>query len=199
MQLVASTALFPSPLLSSISTLKRGSQLWRATYAFSTLRNDDRAEMMALIAELGGQENRLRVPVFDNPKRGAYGGTPLVDGAGQTGKSIDIKGLSTGITDWIKRGDYFSIVVNGQPELKICRADASSDGSGLATLVFEPKLRAVPADEAAIYVEDGVLTKPEGLFILTEQTNGWSSRPGHPSKVSTVTLQMIEDVFISQS
>ncbi len=197
MEVVGNTGLFSSPLIASAQTLARSTK-WNANYRFNNLRDDDRADLMGTIAALRGQDNRLRVPVFDNPKRGAYGGTPLVDGGSQTGFSLNIKGATFNILDWIRKGDYFSIDANGEHELKMATDDANSDGAGLVVLSFTPRIRFAPLDNAGIFVEDGVLTKPQGIFLLESADTGWSSRPGFPSKVSSMALAMTEDVFATQ-
>ena len=92
----------------------------------------------------------------------------------------------------------FSIDVNGEHELKMATIDANSDGAGLVVLTFTPRIRAAPLDNAAIFVEDGVLTKPQGIFVLQNADTGWSSRPGFPSKISSMSLAMTEDVFATQ-
>lgn len=196
--LQSNTGLFTSALIGNAQTIDRGGMKWQAVLSYLNLRNADRAELMALIAELRGQANRVRVEVADNPARGAYGGTPLVDGASQTGNALTVDGLSTSVTNWIRRGDYFSVDVNGEHELKIATADASSDGTGDITLNFEPRLRASPLDNAAIYVQDGVLSRPQGVFQFSGAVNGWSSRPGAQSKLTNATLNLIEDVFATQ-
>lgn len=197
MELVGNTGLFPSPLIASAQTIDRGGLKWKAVLSFMNKRDADRAELMALIAELNGQSNRLRIPVSDNPARGAYGGTPVVNGGGQTGKTINIDGLSD-VANWIRRGDYFSIDVNGEHELKICTADKTSSAGAITGLAFEPALRASPLNNAAIYVQDGVLSNPEGVFVMEGSLAGWASRPGAGSKISNLTLNMIEDVFATQ-
>ncbi len=197
MEIVGNTGLFASPLVASAQTLSRSTK-WNALYQFANMRADDRADLIGTIAALRGQDNRLRVSVFDNPKRGDYGGTPLVDGASQTGFALNIKGAPPAITNWIRKGDYFSVEVNGEHELKMAIADATSDGGGLVVLSFTPRLRAAPADDAVIFVEDGVLAKPQGIFVLASADTGWSSRPGSPSKISQVRLSMTEDVFATQ-
>lgn len=194
--LEANTALGVSALIGSAQTLDRGGMKWRAMLQFLNLRTDNRAELMAQIAELRGQANRLRVSVYDNPARGNYGGTPLVVGAGQTGNNLNVDGVGT-VTNWIRRGDYFSVNVNGEHELKIATADANSS-AGAITLQFEPRLRASPLDNAVIYVQDGVLPRPQGVFLFQKQSNGWSSRPGAVSKITNIVLEMIEDVFATQ-
>lgn len=195
MAMRGNTGVFESPLSGTVQTIDRGGLHWVITYTYTELRGDPRAEMMGMVAALRGQANRLRVPVYDNPKRGTYGGTPLVNGGSQTGSSIILDGAGT-VTDWIKRGDYFSIDVNGEHELKIATADASSSG-GAITINFEPRLRFSPLNNAAVYVEDGVLAKPQGVFYFSNPENNWSSRPG-VSKRSVFSLQLTEDVFATQ-
>lgn len=197
MDVVGNTGLFSSPLVASAQTLGRSTK-WNARYTFNVLRDDDRADLMGTIVSLKGQDNRLRVPIFDNAKRGAYGGTPLVDGGSQTGFSLNIKGATFNVTDWIRKGDYFSVFVNAEHELKMATVDASSDGAGLVVLTFTPRLRAAPLDDAVIFVEDGVLTKPQGIFLLASADTGWQSRPGNPSKISSMSLALTEDVFATQ-
>jgi hypothetical protein len=197
MTIVGNTGLFPSPLIASAQTIARSTK-WNAGYIFTNMRDDDRADLLGTIAALRGQDNRLRVPVFDNSKRGAYGGTPLVNGAGQTGFSLNVKDASLSITNWIRKGDYFSVDVNGEHELKMATADADSDGAGLVVLSFAPRLRAAPLADAVLFVEDGVLTKPQGIFLLETADTTWQSSPGSPSKITSVSLAMTEDVFATQ-
>lgn len=194
------TAIFPSPLIASAQTLDRGGQKWKNVLTFSNMHDDDRATIMALILRLRGQAHRLRIPVHDNPIRGAYGGTPLVDGASQTGSTLAVRGCSLSITNWIRAGDYFSVNVNGEHELKMCTVDASSDGAGdIAVLNFEPRLRASPSDGAAIFVQDGVLSTPTGVFVPESSVSGWTSRPwSGGKKLSDFQLSLIEDVFATQ-
>ncbi len=198
MVLQGNTGLFVSGLNGVIQTIDRGGLRWDAQLNWNNKKGFPRAELMALIAELRGQSNRVRVPVSDNPARGAYGGTPLVAGASQTGSAIAIDGCTPSVTNWIRRGDYFSIDVNGEQELKLCTADANSDGGGALTIQFEPRLRASPADNAAVRVQDGVLDRPEGVFILSSADNGWDSRPGADDKIGAFSLGFIEDVFATQ-
>ena len=197
MTLVGNTAVFPSPLIASAQTLDRGGQRWNAVYNYTNISAAKRGSLMGLLARLRGQAHRLRVPVYDNPKRGVYGGTPLVNGASQTGSQLIFDGASN-VTNWIRAGDYFSVVVNGEHELKMCTLDLTTSGGG-GTLDFEPRLRASPLNNAVIFVEDGTLQKPEGIFHLTSANAGWSSRPFHTtSELSQIVLSLTEDVFATQ-
>lgn len=197
MNLRGQTAVYESPMTAGMQTLDRGGFHWKAVYTWTNIQGDARADMLGTIAALRAQANRLRVPVYDNPKRGAYGGTPVVDGVSQVGSTLNVRGCSNSITNWIRKGDYFSVIVNGEPELKMATADASSGGTGLITLSFEPRLRFSPADGNSIYVDDDVLPKPQGVFVLTAADQNWSSQPSLDGR-SAVSLDMTEDVFASK-
>lgn len=195
---IGNTAIATSGLIGSAQTVDRQGLKWSMVYSFQGLTGANRAEMLSLLAKLRVQSNRLRVPVHDNPARGLYGGTPLVNGASQTGNTLNINGCTPTVTNWIREGDYFSVIVGTEPELKIATADASSDGGGLATLTFEPKLRTSPANGAAIYVEDGVLSVPKGIFLLADSEINWESIHRLPDDYMNVALNMVEDVFATQ-
>lgn len=196
-ELRGNTGVFDNPLTANFQTVDRGGLHWAMAYVFKDMKGDERADLMGTIAALRSQANRVRVPVYDNPQRGAYGGTPLVAGASQTGSSINLDGCSNSITNWIRKGDYFSIDVNGEHELKMCTADANSDGGGAITISFEPRLRFSPLDNAVVYVEDGVLSKPQGVFMLEEPASQWSSVPSSVGRMTT-TLKFQEDVYATQ-
>ena len=196
MALRGNSGAFDSPLIASQQVVDRGGLHWLATYTYTEARSADRGELLGTIASLRGQAHRLIVPVYDNEAGGAYGGTPLVNGASQTGSTLNINGCSTSITNWIRKGDYFSVDVNGVHELKMATANSDSDGSGNVTLSFEPRLRFSPLDNAVIYVQDGVLPRPRGVFMLTEPEQNWSSRPGE-NKRSAISLNLTEDMLAS--
>ena len=197
MQLLGNTGLFPSPLVASAQTLDRGGLKWQLTYNYTNISKAKRAVLMGLLARLRGQAHRLSVPIYDNPKRGVYGGTPLVDAASQTGSTLSFDGADN-VTNWIRAGDYFSVVVNGEHELKMCTVDLTTSGGG-GTLDFEPRLRASPLNNAIIHVEDGTLPKPEGIFVMQSSSVGWSSRPFQSSsELSQIVLSLVEDVFATQ-
>lgn len=90
-------------------------------------------------------------------------GTPLVKGAGQNGNTLAIDGCTPGVTGWLKAGDYFSV----NSELKQFTADASTNGSGEATLAFQPALRNSPEDNAPLTVTGATCT-----MILADDRQG---------------------------
>lgn len=181
-QLLSNTAAFISPITGATQTLDRGGERWQMTMTFTNLTGANRADMQAYLAKLNGQQHRMLIPNHAESNRGAFGGTPLVFGGSQTGNSLNIDGCSLTVTNWIRAGDWFG--VNG--ELKLCTADANSDGSGNVTISFVPRLRASPADNAAITTSGAA-----GTFILSQPNVGWSNTPGG---FSDMTVTCFEDI-----
>lgn len=96
--------------------------------------------------------------------RGAGGGTPLVNGAGQTGNTLAIDGLPNSITGVYLKGDMLGC----SDMLFMVTVDANSNGSGQTTVTFEPPMWKVPADNAVITV-----VQPRGRFINTINQVKW--------------------------
>lgn len=103
---------------------------------------------------------------------GAHGGTPLTNGAGQTGASLITDGWTASVTGLLKAGDIFTLAgiysVNpqsrqstGELQQFVVTADVNSDGSGNATIPISPSIittgafqtvTAAPADGIALTV-----------------------------------------------
>lgn len=113
-------------------------------------------------------------PAVQSHTAGTYGGTPLVNGAGQTGSSLVTDGW-TPTTTTLNVGDTFTIAgvnsVNpqtrqdtGKLAFFVVTAKTSTDGSGNSTIAISPAITpsgqfqnvtAAPADNAAITVTSG--------------------------------------------
>ncbi|MGV1682900.1 hypothetical protein [Sphingopyxis sp. NJF-3] len=92
---------------------------------------------------------RIAFPLIDVPQ-GAPG-SPVVDGAGQTGTSLAIRGLTPGYA--AKEGYWLSIEdENGQHFLHNVSEAARADGSGEVTLNITPELRAPFLDGATVHL-----------------------------------------------
>ena len=181
-ELVSNTAVFISPITGTTQTLDRGGERWRITLHFNNLKGADKAVLKAFLVKLNGQQHRFTVHDHSQIQRGSFGGTPLVAGAAQTGTSLNIDGCSTGITNWIRAGDHFAVT----GELKMAVADANSDGGGLATLSFRPRLRTAPANNDPL-----TTSSPTGTFVLADGVTGWTN---NPNDFSNFTIVGIEDI-----
>lgn len=101
--------------------------------------------------------------------RGIATGTPVVNGAGQAGNELATSGWSNSITGILLAGDYIQLGSGASARLHKVLDDANSDGSGLATLLIWPSLRASPANGAAIVTSNTV-----GVFRLTSNEMIWN-------------------------
>lgn len=110
---------------------------------------------------------------------GVQGGTPLVNGASQTGASLITDGWTAAAATRLKQGDTFTIAnvyqVNlqsrqstGKLQSFVVTADAASDASGNMTISIYPSIIAsgqyqtvdsLPADNAAITVTSGTASQ----------------------------------------
>jgi hypothetical protein len=143
---VANTKTFTSPLNGSTQTLSFPGHRWTTSLQFANLTRAEYQALYAFIVLLRGQGRRALLSnlLFPTPA-GTAAGSPVVDGAGQTGSSLATSGWAHSQTV-LKAGDFFS--VNG--ELKLIVSDAVSDSSGNATIWFEPVLRQSPPDATAL-------------------------------------------------
>jgi len=120
---------------------------------------------------------------------GPLGGTPLVNGASQTGTSLVTDGWTASAASRLKKGDVFTITgvnsVNkvsgdstGSLQQFVVTADVSSDGSGNLTASIYPAITvtgayktvtASPADNAAITVLGAASAlSPQGIAFHKE-------------------------------
>jgi hypothetical protein len=145
--LETNTQTFTSPLTKATQRAVLGGSRWVATYTLPAMNRAQVANWQAFLLQLEGSANTFYGfdPDAINP-RGAWTGTPLVNGGSQTGSTLTIDGCTANVTGWGKAGDYFSC--NG--ELHMLTADCNSNGSGQATLAFKPAMRSSPADNAPL-------------------------------------------------
>ena len=175
----ANTQVLVSPFNGTVQTLELPGARWVATLRFAPASERFAGPLRAWIASLRGQANRASLYNFAQPiPRGTAAGTPLVNGASQTGASLITDGWSAGVT--LLKGDFFS----ANSELKMATADCTADGSGNMTITFEPPLRSAPSDNAAI-----TFTRPTALFVLKDPETVWES---NVDGVSMFDLDFVE-------
>lgn len=140
--------VFTSPLSNAQQVLELTGARWTASYTLAVYKaNSDAAEeIKSFLMKLRGMANDFNAydPDYDGA-RGTVSGAPQVMGGSQTGNSLICDGFANN-SNVFKDGDYFS--VNG--EFKRITQSITSNGSGEATLVFEPPLRNSPSDNAVI-------------------------------------------------
>lgn len=185
--LQTNTQTFTSPLSNSTQTAEMPGARWSASLSFRDLQPSEHRVWLARTAKLRGSSGRCYLsPSFGYPLLGAGGGTPLVKGAGQTGTSLNVDGCPLNTFNWLVEGDFFSFD-NGlaQRELKVVTANVDTDGSGNATITFEPPIRSAPADNAAIEIN-----APSAIMRLMDDGQVQWSITGR--RLGASTIQFIE-------
>lgn len=151
------TSLAPT-FISTAHSLKRqarsrGGHRWLMEGEFPAMTRSEFAPVHAFaVAQRGQYETFTFVPPEISSAQGVATGTPLVDGASQTGRSVNTKGWTVDVTGILKAGDY--IKFNGHAKVYMVTADADSDAGGLATLSIEPALVTSPGADEGITVDD---------------------------------------------
>lgn len=131
----------------------------------------------AFMALMRGTANDVQIPV-DTASQSVISSTMLVNGANQTGRNINVYGLPNS-TAILKAGQFVTI---GNQLLQLT-ADVTSNGSGQATLSFEPAIRVAPADNAVVEFKN-----PYALMYMLEEAS-YSVEPGY---VYNLSLNMRE-------
>lgn len=147
-------------------------QIWEAECTLPPMERPDAEEWLAFLLALNGKEGTF---LMGDPKggtpRGTALGSPLVNGASQTGNELITDGWTGNQTSLLLKGDYFQLGSGGASRLYKVVEDEVSDGSGNSTLTFQPRLRSSPANNDPITVTDA-----KGLFRLATNEMVWTVR-----------------------
>ena len=134
-ELVTNTRTFQSPLTNAVQTVARKGSLWKASLQFNNLSGNNRAIMQAFLTKLNGQEHRFFLPDHAYVKRGIApnpADSLLVNGAGQTGSTLNADGATLSQTGYLKAGDY--IAFNNELHIVTADVDTSATGTFLYSL-----------------------------------------------------------------
>lgn len=130
----------------------RGAQRWKASLSWRNRTRAEWAPIWAFVMAQRGQYESFQIVLagHDTPQGSWAGGAPLVDGASQTGRTVNLKGFTPSQTGVIKAGDLLKF---SDSKVYMATADANSTGAGkVAALAIEPALMTSPADaEAVVY------------------------------------------------
>lgn len=148
-----------------------GGAKWVIDFTLPLMKRETVEPWIAFALSLRGMKGTFLAgdPSAQTP-RGVGGGTPLVNGASQTGSALIIDGAPISTTGWLKAGDYFQLGTGVNSRLHKLISDANTNGTGQVTLDFVPDLRSSPADNAAI-----TITSAKGVFRLASNETAWTA------------------------
>lgn len=164
------TALSSSPFTFKQQAISHAGQRWEAEVTLPPMKYEDAEVWIAWMMSLKGRVGTFTMgdPNRSTP-RGSAGGTPLVNGADQSGTTLTIDGATASQTGWLKAGDYIQLGTGLHTMLHKVLTDADSDASGNVTLDVWPSMRCVPDDNDPVTVSGA-----KGLWRLTDDAHEWS-------------------------
>jgi hypothetical protein len=138
-----------------------------ASVSYPPLTHVQAQAWIAFLMGLRGQANvfQLGDPLAIAPQ-GSGAGAPLVNGASQSGFSLNTKGWTAGASGVLMPGDWLQI---GYRAYRVILSQVNADGSGDATINIYPSLRESPNDGDAITIRN-----TRGLFRLKTNARKWS-------------------------
>jgi len=148
-------------------------KVWGASVTVPPMSRADAEEWVSFLVSLKGYVGTFTMgdPAGSTPRGSASitPGTPVVDGAGQTGDTLAIRGAPTSATGYLKAGDYVQLGGGASASLYKVLADVNTDVSGNATLDVWPDVVTATTDGATVIVSGAT-----GLFRLASPVTEWS-------------------------
>jgi hypothetical protein len=163
-----------SPFTGQQQTYEWPSSYWTAKIELVDMFRANAEKWIAFLLSLHGMAGTFLLgDLYGATAQGPATGTPLVNGAGQTGRSLITDGWTINKTPILKAGDYIQLGTGTTQRLYKNLTDANSNGSGQATLDLFPTLRESPADNAPITVSNC-----KGVFRRSSNAQPWSMNKG---------------------
>lgn len=162
-----------------------GAQRWGVSLTWADMLQAAFAPIWAFCIAQRGQFGSFQIvlpPPYNVPQGSWAGGAPLVDGAGQTGRTLNLKGFTPSQAGVVKAGDFFK---GADSKIYMATADANSTVAGkVVALPIEPALIVSPADgEAIVYTAVPFTMQLSGDIV---------AHPVRPPALFTYSLELLE-------
>lgn len=170
---INAVAVSASPFTYRQQVFQHPGQRWEAAVSIPPLTRDEAEQWVAFLVSLKGQVGTFMLPDPSNQTpRGAASstpGTPLVDGADQTGAELEIDGAPSSVSNYLRAGDVIQVNTASSSTFHKVLVDVTTDGTGSATLDIWPNINNAHPDDTTVIVSDA-----KGLFRLSENMTEWS-------------------------
>jgi hypothetical protein len=167
---VTQTAMSMSPFTYKQQIHNHSGQRWEIEVTLPPMQRADAEQWLAWLLSLNGMEGTfLMGDPLGATARGSLGGTPVVNGANQTGQSLTIDGCTPSVTGWLKAGDYIQLGSDSTSTLHKVLVDVNTDTGGAADIDIFPAMRTAPEDGSTVTVSNCV-----GRFRLNSGQQDWS-------------------------
>jgi len=184
------TGITTSPFTFKQQVFSHPGQRWEASITIPPCKRDLAEPWVSFLLSLKGQAGTfyLNDPLCTTPQGSASTapGTPLVNGANQTGSSLNIDGLPISETGYLLPGDYIQLGSGGGSRLFKVLTQVDTNVSGEATLDLWPDIRTAPADNSAV-----VVSSAKGLFRLGSSLQGWAINNINSYGISFEAMEVI--------
>jgi hypothetical protein len=159
-----------SPFTGQQQVYKHQGQWWEAEVSLPPMKREDAEQAVAFLLKMNGAFGTFLLgDKSATATRGVGTGTPLVNGASQTGDELITDGWTTSTTGILKAGDWIQLGSALTTRLYKVLDDVNSDGSGNAAINIFPNLRSSPDDNAALTV-----SSTKGLWRLASNETQYS-------------------------
>ena len=167
---VKQTALTSSPFSYRQQIHNHSGQRWECEIQLPPMIRSDAEIWLGFLLSLNGMAGSFLLgDPLGATASGNLGGTPLVNGANQTGASLSIDGCSNSITNWLKAGDYIQLGGGSSAPLHKVLTNVDTNSSGQSTLDLWPSIRVAPSDNATV-----TTSSPVGRFRLNSGEQDWN-------------------------
>ena len=165
-------AISQSPFTYQQQVVAHPGQRWAASISLPPMKRVDAEYWVAFLLSLKGQIGTFLLGdpncVTAQGSASTTPGTPLVNGAGQTGDTLIIDGLPVSTTGYLLPGDYIQLGSSTTTQFYKVLTQVNTGVSGGATLDLWPNLRSSPADNATI-----IVANTKGRFRLKDNVTQW--------------------------
>lgn len=165
-------AVAASPFTFAQQVYRHQGQGWEADISIPPMKREDAEAWVSFLLRLRGQYGTFLLgdPNGATPRGSASTttGTPVVNGASQTGDELNIDGLPVSVSGYLLAGDYIQLGSGSTATLHKVLEDVDSNASGEATLNLFPAVRTAPSDNAAVTVSNA-----KGNFRLNANETSW--------------------------
>ena len=204
-----------SPMTRVAQSIVRAGDRWAVDIGWGSMTRANADILSAFLVSIG-YGNRFWMHDHSRPTpRGAWSGSPLVNGAHAAGvTTVALDGATISITSWAELGDQAQFVnpSTGASQLVKVTERCDSDGSGNVSLKVAPALRFALADNAYVIVtntgddllmetgdqllcEDGTTLNMGPLaqvkFMLADPD---FTRSTEPALISSMAISAVEDI-----
>lgn len=170
----STVGLTQSPFTLKQQVQRHAGQRWEALITLPPMKRADAEEWISFLLKLDGSFGTF---LLGDPNgtlpRGAATNYPsdniAINGAGQTGNTLNLDGASALISDYVKAGDYIQIGSGASAKLYKALSDADSNASGELSLDIWPSLRSSPVDGDIVSGQNA-----SAVFRLANNQNGFS-------------------------